>query len=541
MKKNIQEKLSLHGRYAHGVGHRGLVNNINRGMNSLLKMLPLFVITIVLIGATDLVAANIGIASFLPFGLPKTVTNEKSVMACSFVFRTTDPNHPNYGSSGFGGGGSGKDGESEAEKAAKEISDKVLKSIGERYPHLKDSQKVMDDIAGIQAKLATIKDESDYEAFKKSNKEVLETLAIDVKNLQTKANPSDTSYKGQIKTWLEEKKEDLKALYGQKGKTIELELKSVGDISLGSGQIVGTVPQYPIWGAPDFNLIGTFIENYISVSATGMPSFPYTEMIPKDGDYAFVSEAAIKPEIDFRWETRYVAPQKVAAWERLSEEVMADVPRIMSLANQLLVKKHNIKKQRGIISGNGVAPNPLGLRYIGRHFNASNVPATVTAPNIFDVINACVLDIATTHNYTDEMPYTATLVLMHPTDYFTYIQSPKDEDLRPMFNYEALKINSNSPQITNAWSGSGMNSLTIVPTLEIPAGNVMVCDASKYNLVNYIPYTVRIGWINDDFIHNQFVILAESRFFTYVKQLDRQAFIYDNIDTIMDAIEGTVS
>lgn len=427
------------------------------------------------------------------------------------------------------------------EKKGAALIEKINKSIGEKYPFLKDSEATLKAIKDIQEKMAKIKTEDDYEAFKKASKETLEDLGAQVKALAEKAKPQDNSFAKQISNWLEEKKDDLKSLYKNKGTSIELELKVVGDIGLGSGSIQSPVPQFPIWGTPDFNLIGTFIENYISVSATGMPAFPYTEMLPKDGDFSFLAEGATKPEIDFKWETRYVTPQKTAAWERLSEEVMADVPRIQSLANSLLLKKHNIKKQRAIISGNGVSPTPKGMIYYGRHFNASNVPAVVTAPNIFDVINACVVDIATTHNYTDEMPYTATFVGLHPIDYFTYIQSTKDQDNRPMFNYEALKINNSSPQITNAWSGNAMNSVIIVPTLEIPIGTILVCDASKYNLVNYIPYTVRIGWINDDFIKNQFVILAESRFFTFVKKLDEQAFIYDNIDTIMDAIEGTIS
>ena len=60
---------------------------------------------------------------------------------------------------------------------------------------------------------------------------------------------------------------------------------------------------------------------------------------------------------------------------------------------------------------------------------------------------------------------------------------------------------------------------------------------SKYNTTNYVPYNVQIGWVNDDFIKNQFVILAESRFHAFVKVLDEQAFIYDDIATIKDAIE----
>ena len=64
----------------------------------------------------------------------------------------------------------------------------------------------------------------------------------------------------------------------------------------------------------------------------------------------------------------------------------------------------------------------------------------------------------------------------------------------------------------------------------------MVADASVYNVTNYLPYNVKIGWVNDDFIRNQFVILAESRAHMFVKKLDEQAIIYDDIATIKTAI-----
>ena len=78
--------------------------------------------------------------------------------------------------------------------------------------------------------------------------------------------------------------------------------------------------------------------------------------------------------------------------------------------------------------------------------------------------------------------------------------------------------------------------MTIIPERSIPAGKIFVADMSKYNTTNYVGYTVKIGWVNDDFIKNQFVILGESRFHAFVKKLDEQAFIYDDIATIKAAI-----
>ena len=81
-----------------------------------------------------------------------------------------------------------------------------------------------------------------------------------------------------------------------------------------------------------------------------------------------------------------------------------------------------------------------------------------------------------------------------------------------------------------------IGGLVIKPEETIPAGKIFVGDLDKYNITNYLPYTVKIGWINDDFIKNMFVILGESRFHAFVKKLDQQAFIYDDFATIKTAI-----
>jgi HK97 family phage major capsid protein len=188
------------------------------------------------------------------------------------------------------------------------------------------------------------------------------------------------------------------------------------------------------------------------------------------------------------------------------------------------LKKHNIFKQRGIISGDGISPNPKGILEYGRAFVPGDMAGKVQAPNFMDVINAAIADMRTTHNYQDEIPYIANVVMLNDIDFFLEVQSAKDTTGRPLFNYNPIT------QVAT------MGSVAVIPTPEIEAGNILVADVTKYNVVNYKPYTVRIGWVNDDFIKNQFVILGESRFYGFVKKLDEQAFIYDSIDTIKDAL-----
>jgi HK97 family phage major capsid protein len=148
----------------------------------------------------------------------------------------------------------------------------------------------------------------------------------------------------------------------------------------------------------------------------------------------------------------------------------------------------------------------------------------VANPNFLDVMNACVTDIATTHNYEDEMPYLANLVMINPIDFYLNLTSAKDGDGKPLYPTASL------------FSQVNIGGITVIPEESIPSGKIFVADMSKYNTTDYVGYTVKIGFVNDDFIKNQFVILGESRFHAFVKKLDEQAFIYDDIATIKTAI-----
>ena len=371
-------------------------------------------------------------------------------------------------------------------------------------------------------------------AVKEAVEKATEPLIEQVKGLQedvmaVKEQATDKvleSYAEQLTKAIKENHYKIKEISKAGSGVVEITLKAVADITTANGvntsppAITGT-QQAPL---QNVNLREMGILPLTNNFNTSLAAYPYTEAKPKDGDYAFLAEGAIKPQIDFSWETNYAKPVKVAAWERLTEESVQDVAGLESVARDFLFKKHNLKKSKGILSGDGIAPNPKGATTYGRVFSAGPLALAVVSPNFMDVVNACITDIYTTHNYQDEMPYMANLVLVNPSDFYIQLVSAKDLNGLPLYPQAGL------------FNQVVIGGVTIVPEESIPAGKIFVCDMTKYNTTNYMPYTVKIGWVNDDFIKNQFVILGESRFHAFVKKLDEQAFIYDDIATIKTAI-----
>ena len=390
-------------------------------------------------------------------------------------------------------------------------------------------------LEALEAKFATLQTKLAEAQENGASKEEVLTLHAAIKTqgealgafIEAQTKKEVASYTEQFVNFVVENKENLKTILQNKSGIIEFVPKAVGAISRangGDGVIVPPVNMNTETGGFNFRNDDALV-SLATVTNTSSPTYAYTEYVPKDGNYAFVAEGTAKPQIDFTWQNRYAEPLKIAAYEVLTEESVTDIPRLESTAREYLFKKHGLFKANAIYFGAGTTGIAKGATVYGRAFVSTGMALKVADPNFMDVVNACITDIYRTHNYTDESPYVANLVLVNPIDFFLELVAAKDKDGLPLYPQAGL-----FNQVT-------IGGVTIKPWEKIALGKLFVADMSKYNVANYIPFSIRIGWINDQFITNQFTMLGESRFFTYVKKLDEQAFIYDTIATVKTALK----
>jgi hypothetical protein len=302
--------------------------------------------------------------------------------------------------------------------------------------------------------------------------------------------------------------------------------KAVGPITHANGTIVGTVPANNDARLQNINYRNDnrFI-NLATTVPTNSFSYPYTEAEPKEGGYGEVLEGGTKPEMDLDWITRYVTPFKIAAYEVLTEESAKDIPRLVSVARTQLRARHDLFKANQIYFGAGDGITAIeGATVAARTFSAGGMALGVVNPNFMDVVNACVTDIYTTHNFVDESSYVANGAMVNPVDFYLDLVSAKDSRGLPLYPQASL------------FNEVTIGGMKIAPWEKIPSGQIFVADMSKYNLTNWVPYSVSLGWMNAQFITNEFTMLGESRFHAFIKNHDLQAFIYDSIATIKSAI-----
>lgn len=384
--------------------------------------------------------------------------------------------------------------------------------------------KAFDDVQGELKKLQDSGESTDGQ-MEKAIKAIKEqgTALDDFIESQTKAVIKDFNH--QFSDFLDENKDELEKIAKNKSGVIEFVPKAVGDVTTSSGTDQDTPP---VSVSTSLSNINYRSDNSLIALCnsfnTNSPAFGYTEVIPKDGAYAFVAEGGSKPEIDWKWENRYAEPLKIAAHEIMTDEAIKDVPRILSVAKDFLKKRHDLFKADGLYFGDGIAPNAKGATVYARTFVAGAMAIKVTDPVFMDVVNAIITDIYETHNYTDEMSYSPNIVLVNPVDFFLNLVAAKDVNGRPLYPQASL------------FNSVTLGGVSIRPWTKIPVGKIFVADMGKYNITNYVPYSVRLGWINDQFITNKFTIVGESRFHAFVRNLDEQAFVYDTYATVLAAI-----
>lgn len=390
-------------------------------------------------------------------------------------------------------------------------------------------QKALDDkFKDVQTKLQEAQESGEatdkeikalHEAIEKSGNALEEFM-------NAQAAKRVDSIEKQLNTFLKEKEQEIKDVFNKGAGYVEFVPKAVDTITTESGTDATTPSPLMHTNLGHFNFRDDNpLVAYATVTKTNKPTYAYTELAPKDGNYEFVAEGAEKPQIDFEWINRFAEPYKIAAYEVLTEEAVTDVARLESVAKEYLKKKHDLFKADRLYFGTGLTGQAKGATLYGRTFVAGDMALKVQTPGFMDVINAGITDVYTTHNYVDESPYMPNLALISPINFFLNLVSAKDSQGRPLYPQAGL------------FNTVTIGGVTIRPWAKIPAGKVFIGDMKRMNVVNYIPFSIRIGWINDQFIHNTFTMLGESRYFQFVKKLDEQAFIYDDIDTIATAIE----
>lgn len=424
------------------------------------------------------------------------------------------------------------------EKEQKALLDKIKSEVTAEMEKQKGLTK--EDVENIVKEAAKANPGLDAEKLKELNEDIadLKKVSEKVNNLGKIQKEENKNYKTIIKSVFDKEgfEANVRKVYEAGSGTYDVS-KVVGNVTTANVTTdSGGIALLDYLNADDISglkLRDTFIEQFATVTRTSKPVYTYAEWIPGEGDADARTEGATKPQVDHDLKVTTETPIKVPAYEVLTEEAISDVDRMESTAREVILKRVLLKRQKVILFGSDAAagvPAHTGLTEAAPTFSrAAGVDPSLPAAqfNEYVAVAAAILQVKMAQNHVDDIDFMPNVIFLNPVDVYNMKLTREGSDGTYLFpNMTLLQQNQ-------------IEGIRVVERKEIPAGSVLVGDFTRLNIVNYIDFAIKMGWINAQFIENQFTMLGESRFYSFVKTQDQKAFVYDtfaNISTALQAI-----
>lgn len=283
--------------------------------------------------------------------------------------------------------------------------------------------------------------------------------------------------------------------------------------STGASAFVPTIEMVP--GLVQIARNQPFLEDYANTSATSSARIVWVEKTNPQGQAAMTPEGGLKPLISFEIKTNESFARKVTDKIKVSTEMLDDIDFIAGEIENELKYQVDIAVDNQLLTGDGTGNNLKGItRYAGLYV-LTTVKTTGT-PNDADAIRAGIAQIKT-------LNFNANYAFINPVD---------------GANMDLTKNTQGSYIIPPFQSSNGLTiaGVTVVESNQMPQGQVLLGDMSKFVVRNYKAFSIQYGWVNDDFELNLVTIIGERRLHDYVADNNTGAFIYDSFANIKTAI-----
>jgi HK97 family phage major capsid protein len=197
------------------------------------------------------------------------------------------------------------------------------------------------------------------------------------------AGTGGSSFADAFKSGLLEKKSSLQKKADRPfdpDNNFEFELKSVGDMTFPtnfSSANVSTATLLPGIIAPPRRPI--HIRELLPGGQMGGNHFVFLKETSHDGDPATVAEGAAKPQMDVNLAEVSSPAQVIAAWLQISNQMLYDVEALTNYVSNRMLERLYCIEDNQLLSGNGTAPNFLGINSAG-NFTAATAASGSAVP-----------------------------------------------------------------------------------------------------------------------------------------------------------------
>lgn len=255
-----------------------------------------------------------------------------------------------------------------------------------------------------------------------------------------------------------------------------------------------------------------FVSSYTDNGTTDVSRLAWINELTLAGAPALVLEGGSKPLTSRTFQVEMSTAKKIAAAIQITEEFDTDLPYLSSQVKSLLqldlVRAYDDQIQADVIA----AASPFDFTTAGiGGYNLGALKGSIYDATLWDALTAMGL-------YPRINNFIPNVSLINP---ITWGKMQMGKDTVGRYNYPSDDLISK----INAQIGN-----------KLWPDNALVGDMKQFKVLKYKDFVLKMGWINDDFIRNQFTIVAEVRFHDYISTARKKAIVYGEAKWIAEQL-----
>ncbi len=262
-------------------------------------------------------------------------------------------------------------------------------------------------------------------------------------------------------------------------------------------------------------------EKYLSKVSTGSimgGRALWIEETDAQGNPLFIGEGDSKIQLSSLWVEKTEPVKKIGVYGKVTTELLADLPQLISYIKNSLMKRMSIKTEDQLLSGDGINDNLKGAEALATAFAAGALAADVEDANEFDVLTAIALQVKVANGIPNG-------IFINPSTW-AKMQTLKDENGRPIWKDYLL-----------ADGRVVFSGMEIIETTGVDAGDFIAGDLTILNVLFREQVTIQIGLDGNDFTNNKKTILVEQRLVQFASANDTPCLVKGDFATAKAALE----
>lgn len=346
----------------------------------------------------------------------------------------------------------------------------------------------------------------------KGLKDVVSELELEVKSLKENKveEKGFTTIKEALLDAFETKRAELdQAINGRQSAPINIEVKAAVsmqvDNTIGAGSSFNSITQFTGVISPIRQRELRYLAN-VSVGRTTGNQVYWIEEKDEQGTPIMLGEGDTKTQLSVRYEEATMSVKKIAVYGKVTTEMMADLPQLISYIENNLMKRMDIVVENQLLTGNGLGDNLKGAKTYASAFTGGSSALKIDNANEFDVISALSLQCQEANG----MP---NAVFVHP---------------QTLTLMKTLKSSLDGQYLYPRWAdadGLLIDGLRVIPSLAVTVDEFIGGDLSVLNVLFREELALQIGLDGNDFINNKKTMLVEKRLAQYVSANDTAVLI----------------